>query len=240
MEHRFGPTRAESTLLPQSPVSATQRAPATPPLPRGPGRPLRAPWRVGQPHQRPGRGIRADYQVGYGCGVPHGAPGRREGGLTDVAEKDENLSWRFLCMRRLVTTTGARQTKPRVQIRSFRVSVATDALLVTRLEEECAGPPTGCQYCTCGGGVRGWECAADAYASAGPIPAPSTCVEASGEPPTHQFYPMSDVRMLMHASCTCGVVVDVRVLVLRLVGRFTSYVSQRSRRRAVEWSAASH
>lgn len=108
------------------------------------------------------------------------------------------------------------------------------------MEEECAGPPTGCQYCTCGGGVRGWECAADAYASAGPIPAPSTCVEASGEPPTHQFYPMSDVRMLMHASCTCGVVVDVRVLVLRLVGRFTSYVSQRSCRRAVERSARPH
>ena len=136
VEHRFGPTRAESTLLPQSPGSATQRAPATPPLPRGPGRPLRAPWRVGQPHQRPGRGIRADYQVGYGCGVPHGAPGRREGGLTDVAEKDENLSWRFLCMWRLVTTTGAHQTKPRVQIRSFRVSVATDVLLVARLEEK--------------------------------------------------------------------------------------------------------
>ena len=46
-------------------------------------------------------------------------------------------------------------------------------------------------------GLRGWDCAADAYASAGPIPAPSTCVEASGEPPSYQFYPMSDVRMLM-------------------------------------------
>ena len=41
---------------------------------------------------------------------------------------------------------GPRQTKPRVQIRSFRVSVATDVLLVARLEEECAGPPTGRQY----------------------------------------------------------------------------------------------
>ena len=44
----------------------------------------------------------------------------------------------------------------------------------------------------------------------------------------------------MHASCTCGVVVDVRVLVLRLVGRFTSYVSQRSCRRAVKRSARPH